>query len=105
MAEPPEPNDPLVDLPPHLKRLKLLVTVLTVTMILGVITITGVLVIRLSEDRAPVLVHPDKFVLPEGVLPLGYSVVGDQAVIVGDDGVIRAFDLETGEVRQAFTLD
>lgn len=82
-------------LPRDLRFLKTLVTVLTATMILGVITITTLLVIRLNDRAAPIRLDPGAFVLPDGVGLMGISVVEGVAVIVGDDGVIRLFDSET----------
>ncbi|QBY01073.1 hypothetical protein E2K80_10315 [Rhodophyticola sp. CCM32] len=101
MDTPQEDNAPL---PGHLRLLRNLVTVLTVVMIFGVIAITGLLVIRLSAPPAPVLVFPEAFALPAGVAMTGYSQLGGQAVIVGDDGVIRVFDMESGEVTREIDL-
>lgn len=88
----PEDDAPL---PPNLRFLRVLVTVLTAVMILGVITIVVLLVIRLSDVSAPVFVHPDAFAVPEGVGLVGYSVVNGHVVLVGDDGVIRVFSNDT----------
>ena len=96
MAEPPETSIAEGDLPPHLQRLRLLVTVLTVTMIAGVITISAALVIRLNSGTGPqpatVLVAPGDFALPDGVGAVGISVIDAQTVIIGTDGVIRVYD-------------
>lgn len=83
------------ELPPQLRYLKTLVTVLTVAMILGVVTITLLLVIRITGDDRPVLLSPDVFALPPGVEVTGYSQSGGQIIIVGSDGLIRVFDAET----------
>lgn len=89
-----------------MKRLRALVTVLTVVMIAGVITITALLVIRLNASRGEVvLVTPERFVLPEGVGVVGYSVVNGRTLIIGDDGVIRVFDSESTDLLQEITLD
>ncbi len=92
-------------MPPSLKRLRLLVTVLTVTMIAGVLTIILLLVIRLNASAPPILVHPERFAVPAGVETLGYSLIGDRAVLVGDDQVIRVFDAESGALENSFPLD
>lgn len=104
MAEPPETPIAEGDLPPHLKRLRLLVTILTLTMIAGVITISAVLVIRLNADTRPVLIAPGDFALPEGVGLVGISVVHGRTVIVGDDGVIRVFDSESRALQQEVAI-
>ncbi len=80
-------------------------TVLTVTMIAGVLTIIVLLVIRLNAETAPILVHPERYDVPAGVETLGYSVVGDRAVLVGDDRVIRVFDAESGALLDSYSLN
>jgi hypothetical protein len=104
VAEPPETPIDEGDLPPHLRRLRLLVTVLTLTMIGGVLTISTALVIRLNADTAPVFVAPGDFILPEGVAIVGISVIDGRTVIVGNDGVIRVFDSETRVMVAEYTL-
>jgi len=105
MQDTPETPDPEVELPPSLTLLRRLVTLLTAVMVVGVLTIVGLLVIRLTTDTAPVLVTPEAYSLPTGVAPVGYSVVDGQAVIIGDDGVIRVFDATTGTPIREITLD
>lgn len=90
-----EDNGPL---PPNLRFLRVLVTVLTAVMILGVITIVALLVIRLGDTARPILVHPEFFAIPEGVNTVGYSIVNGYTVIIGDDGVIRVFASDTREL-------
>lgn len=90
----PEDDGPL---PPNLRFLRILVTVLTGVMILGVLTVVLLLVIRLNDTQRPVLVHPDVFAIPDGVATVGYSVVNGYTVIIGDDGIIRVFASDTRE--------
>lgn len=97
----PEDNGPL---PPNLRFLRVLVTVLTAVMILGVLTIVLLLVIRLNDTRAPVLVHPEVFAIPAGVNTVGYSVIDGYTVIIGDDGVIRVFTSDTRELVDEMIL-
>ena len=53
--------------PPRLRRLRLLVSVLTVTMILGLIVIIGSIVITLTgSDGNPRLTLPESITIPEG---------------------------------------
>lgn len=91
-------------LPPNLRFLRILVTVLTAVMILGVITIVMLLVIRLSDTGTAILVHPEVFAVPEGVGTVGYSVIDGYTVIVGDDRVIRVFTSDTRELVQEMVL-
>ncbi len=103
--EPPETSSAEDDLPPQLRWLKRLVTVLTATMIGGVLAITALLVIRLNADTAPVVIAPGDFVLPQGVGLVGFSVVDGRTVILGDDGVIRVYDSESRALLRDFTID
>lgn len=103
--EPPETSGTGGDLPPQLRWLKRLVTVLTVTMIGGVLAITVLLVIRLNAQSAPVVIAPGDFALPQGVGLTGISVVNGRTVTVGDDGVIRVYDSESRALLQEVTVD
>ncbi|BDW86312.1 hypothetical protein MACH21_24890 [Roseicyclus marinus] len=80
-------------------------TVLTVTMIGGVLAISAVLVIRLNAESAPVFVAPGDFVLPDGVGLVGISVVEGRVVVVGDDGMIRVFDSESREMIREIPVE
>ncbi|MEM7723595.1 MAG: DUF6476 family protein [Pseudomonadota bacterium] len=105
MQDLPESQITEADLPPSLKRLRALVTVLTVVMIAGVITITALLVIRLNSGGEVVLITPERFELPEGVGVVGYSVVNGRTLIIGDDGVIRVFDTGSADLIQEIPVD
>ncbi|ABD56319.1 DUF6476 family protein [Jannaschia sp. CCS1] len=91
----PEDDGPL---PPNLRFLRILVTVLTGVMILGVLTIVLLLVIRLNDTQRPILVHPEVFAIPAGVGTVGYSVINGYTVIIGDDGIIRVFASDTRDL-------
>ena len=104
MGQTPE-EDETAALPRDLRFLKTLVTVLTVAMIAGVITITALLVIRLNTGAAPVTVAPGDFELPDGVGVVGFSVVNGQTVIVGDDGVIRVYDSSSRDLSREIPID
>jgi hypothetical protein len=104
-VEPPETSGTEGDLPPQLRWLKRLVTVLTVTMIAGVLAITALLVIRLNAESAPVVIAPGDFALPEGVGLVGFSVIQGRTVVVGDDAVIRVYDSDSRALLQEIVLD
>ncbi|WP_416916579.1 MAG: DUF6476 family protein [Roseicyclus sp.] len=104
-VEPPETSGAGGDLPPQLRWLKRLVTVLTVTMIGGVLAISAVLVIRLNAESAPVVIAPGDFVLPDGVGLVGISVIEGRVVVVGDDGMIRVFDSESREMIREIPVE
>jgi len=82
-----------------------LVTVLTASMILGIITIVALLVIRLNSDPARGLILPREFDLPGAVTITGITWTGTVAVIVTDDNVLRVFDLDTRALLQEIDLD
>ena len=85
-------------LPPELRFLKRLVTVLTAVMILGLVTIVALLVIRLGQPAAPLPALPAAVVLPAGEVAgavtfgPGFSVVVTQSgrvLVYSADGALR----------------
>ena len=87
-------KDDFPELPPHLRLLKTLVTVLTGVMILGVIVVVGLLVTRFP---APVTA-PDALQLPDWAVVQAVTqghgwwiVVTEDARVLffGSDGVLR----------------
>lgn len=93
------PNEDEGTLPPELNFLRRLVTVLTATMILGVLVIIVLLVIRLWGDTAFRL--PEQIVLPEGATISAFTK-GDgwYAVVTGDQQIL-IYDAKSGELRQS----
>ncbi|WP_415183543.1 DUF6476 family protein [Phaeovulum sp.] len=92
------PSDPSPQPLPEIRFLKLLVTVLTGTMIAGLLTIIALLVIRLPSGDAVIPQLPAHIVLPEGetvsalTFAKGYSVVvtaSGKILIYGADGALR----------------
>jgi hypothetical protein len=92
------------DLPRDLRFLKTLVTVLTVVMIAGVISITALLVIRLNGGTAPATIAPGDFDVPDGTGIVGLSVVDGRTILIGDDGTIRVYDTESRALVQEIPL-
>jgi Family of unknown function (DUF6476) len=78
----------------HLRFLRILVTILTTTMILGVLTIVGLLVIRFTGER-PRLVVPDAIVLPSGVRATAFTQGADWYAVVTDQNQILIYDAAT----------
>ncbi|MEM9736814.1 MAG: DUF6476 family protein [Pseudomonadota bacterium] len=90
--------------PAPLRRLRLLVTVLTVVLIAGMVTMVASFVIRLGlaePGGGPRVVEADRLMLPVGaeIRALGQA---RGTVLVATDGpggeVLWVFDAETGEV-------
>ena len=84
------------ELPPGLRFLRQLVTVLTVVMIIGVVLIVALLVIRLNR---PALAIPDQITLPAGTVAASYTQTQDWFAVVTDENKILIFDLN-GQLTQ-----
>ena len=84
------------ELPPGLRFLRQLVTVLTVVMIVGVVLIAALLVIRLNQ---PALAIPDQITLPGGTVAVSYTQTQDWFAVVTDENKILIFDLN-GQLTQ-----
>ena len=79
-----------IELPPGLRFLRQLVTVLTVVMIVGVVLIAALLVIRLNQ---PAHAIPDQITLPAGTVVVSYTQSQDWFAVVTDENKILIFDL------------
>ena len=84
------------ELPPGLRFLRQLVTVLTVVMIVGVVLIAALLVIRLNQ---PTLAIPDQIILPAGTIAVSYTQTPNWFSVVTDENKILIFDLN-GQLTQ-----
>lgn len=98
MDKTPEPGE----LPPNLKLLRLLVTVLMVTMIGGFLVIVALFVIRMPGGGA--LPLPDTIVLPDGAQATAFTRGTDWYAIVTDDDTILIYDAATGALRQTIAI-
>ena len=91
------------ELPPSLRFLQRLVTVLTVTMILGVIAMVGLLVTRLPQVSAtPVL--PAGLTLPAGARVAAVTMGTGWIAVVTTDDHILIFDMD-GKLRQDLKIE
>ncbi|MFD2855053.1 DUF6476 family protein [Seohaeicola zhoushanensis] len=92
-----EPLEPLPE-PANLRVLRILVTVLTVVMIGGLLTIVALFVIRFSSSPPMV---PDSVTLPDGLKAEAFTLGPDWYAVVTEGGKkILIFDRETGVLRQ-----
>ena len=94
---------PEPELPPSLRFLKRLVTVLTVTMILGVITVVGLLVTRLTQV-APVASLPEGMSLPAGAEMAAVTFGTGWIAVVTTQNHILIYDA-AGTLRQDLKID
>mgnify|MGYP006915992912 FL=1 len=87
----------------HLRLLRILVTVLTVTMILGFLTIVVLFVIRLGPGAAP-LALPDAITLSEGVRATAFTQGTHWYAVVTDGDEILIFDRADNSLRKRIAL-
>ena len=92
------------ELPANLAFLRRLVTVLTIIMIAGVVTVVALLVIRLNGDPAP-LPLPDRIILPDGATATAFTIGSDWYGVVTADDQILIYDQVTGTLRQTVFID
>jgi hypothetical protein len=92
----------LAALPPQLRYLRWLVTVLTGVMIAGFVVLIAALVIRLNADPLPL---PDRIALPDGVTAHAFTQGTDWFAVVTDDDRIFIYDRATGTLRQTVIVE
>ncbi|GFE52008.1 hypothetical protein So717_37610 [Roseobacter cerasinus] len=99
----PEPDtDAALQEPTNLRFLRRLVTVLTATMIGGVILIIVLIVMRFN---APPPDLPDSIVLPGGASAISFTQGPDWYAVTTDADEILIFDRVTGQLRKTITID
>lgn len=89
---------------PGLRLLRTLVTVLTATMILGVITFVTVFVIRFPRLAPADLVLPAGLALPVGATPAAVTQGKGWVAVVTEAGEILVFDGATGALRHRYLI-
>jgi len=93
--------------PANLRFLRILVTILTATMILGLVTIVTLIVIRVpnvistSVDPLPL---PDSITLPDGSQADSFTQGADWYAVVTKDGVILIFNRDDSSLRQSIKI-
>lgn len=86
-----------------LRFLRVLVTVLTTTMIFGVLAIVALLVIRFTQTPASVNL-PDEIVLPGGTTATAFTRGPDWFAIVTSDDEILIFDSESNTLLKTLKV-
>ncbi len=98
MNEAPEPGTE----PPNLRFLRILVTVLTATMIAGVVIIIVLLVTRFpTSDR---IALPEAINLPDGTAATAFTRGSGWFAVVTADQRILIFDAPTGKLTQTIAI-
>lgn len=88
--------------PPNLRFLRILVTILTGTMILGLLVIITLLVIRISNDGGVAL--PDRIELPDGRTATAFTKGNGWYAVVTSDQRILIFD-DAGKLTQEIAVE
>ena len=96
-------DDDTAPLPPDLRFLKILVGTLAGVMILGLVTIVGLLVTRLGAV-APLPVLPDSVVLPQGAEVAAVTFARDWLVVVTTADEVLFYAPEGGAPARRVTL-
>jgi hypothetical protein len=92
-------------LPPSLRFLKWLVIVLTLTMIVGVITIVGLIVTRMPGAVRASLPLPDEITLPGGARAAAFTQGQAWYAVVTTDDRILIYSRQTGALVQEITVN
>jgi len=85
-----EPDDPEQNVP-HLTFLRRLVTLLTLTMVVGIIVLVTLVFIRFQGEARPMSL-PDGITIPDGLRPVAFTQTREWYAIVTDDNHIVFFD-------------
>ena len=85
-----------------LRYLKALVTILTVTMILGFLTIVALFVMRFAEMNKAEL--PDEITLPDGARATAFTRGEGWFAVVTDEDEILIYSRTTGNLRQRIAI-
>ena len=85
-----------------IRYLRLLVTILTGTMIAGLLVIIFLFVTRLGT-QPPAL--PDTIVLPDGATPTAFTQGSDWYAVVTEDDRILIYDRDGGTLRQVIEIE
>lgn len=99
--EPETEETPAAELPAELKFLRLLVTGLTGTMIVGLLVLIAVIVIRFNDKS---LEFPETLVLPDGVTAEAYTQTKRWQAVVTEDDRVLIYSRATGELSQVIEL-
>ncbi|SMX43172.1 DUF6476 family protein [Maliponia aquimaris] len=97
----PDPEDDDLPLPPSLRFLRALVTLLTAVMIAGILGILALIWSRYSNASAPL---PEVITLPDGARASTFTQGPDWYAVVTTDDEILIFDRATGKLRQTLRI-
>lgn len=87
-------------LPPNLRYLKALVTILTATMIFGLLAMVAIFVIRLRPLPPPTVPLPDEITLPAGETAKSVAWGRDFFVVVTESGKVLVLETDGTLIRE-----
>ena len=88
--------------PANIKFLRILVTILTTVMIVGLIIVITLLVIKLQPSKIQL---PQNIILSKDTKVISYSQGIDWYAVTTSDNKILIFDGLTGKIRQEISID
>lgn len=88
----------------NLAFLRRLVSVLTATMILGVLAITTLLFLRLNQAQPAAMPLPEALTLPGGTRALAVTYTRERILVITEEDELLIFDAQGEELRQRITL-
>lgn len=88
-----------------IRYLRLLVTILTGTMIAGLLVIIFLFVTRLGDQPAAPPMLPDAIALPDGAKATAFTQGGDWYAVVTEDDRILIYDRAGGALRQVVDIE
>jgi hypothetical protein len=96
-----DPNSSPLD-PTLVRYLRRLVSILSITMIAGILVIMGLLVSRYMQEKPHL---PDRITLPEGKRAIAYTEGRGWFAVVTEDNEILIFDGTTADLRKTIRID
>lgn len=98
----PQNERPDPELPGNLKFLRLLVTVLTGTMIVGLVVMLTLIVIRFRDKSTDL---PSTITLPDGAEAQAFTMAKTWYAVVTADNHILIYSRETGKLLQEIAIN
>ena len=91
--------------PKNLRFLRLLVTVLTITMICGIITLVFLIVIKMKDLNNDFSINiPKEIILPDGKVAKAFTKGTDWYAIVTESNEILIYDINTNNIQQVVKI-
>ena len=91
--------------PANLRLLRILVTTLTATMILGIALVVILLAVRLNAPRSGVFADIDQITLPDHVQATAVTQTETEVLVVGSDGKLYIFPAGSKAPRKIIALE